>query len=260
MKLPHAFWLAAAVLGIQEKPVLGYDDSPFLPDGTWRVHDSKRPAPPVVTPGNAPGEFAAPPSDAVVLFDGRSLSAWTSGDGGPAGWKVEDGTFEVAGGKGDVRTRESFGDVQLHLEFRMPPAEGTSQHRGNSGVFLMGRYEIQVLDSFENPTYADGQCAALYGQYPPLVNACRKPGEWQSYDIVFRAPRFTGETLARPAFVTVIHNGVLVHDRAEILGETAHRALPKYSAHAGTAPLRLQDHGNPVQYRNVWARRLLGAD
>jgi hypothetical protein len=256
MKLPRILWLAAAVLGVQEKPVLGYDDTPMLPGGKWRVHDSKRPAPPVVTPGNSPGEFAPPPSDAIVLFGGKDLAAWTSGDGGPAAWKIVDGAVEIAAGKGDIQTKESFGDCQLHLEFQMPPAGGASQHRGNSGVFLMGRYEIQVLDSFENPTYPDGQCAALYGQYPPLVNACRKPGEWQSYDVVFRAPRFEKGALARPAFATVLHNGVLVHDHAEILGETAHRALPAYKPHDGTGPLRLQDHGNPVRYRNAWIRRL----
>jgi len=256
MRLSQAFWLTAAIFGIQEKPVLGYDDTPFLPGSKWRVHDSKRPAPPVVTPGSSPAEFASPPSDAIVLFGGVDLAPWTSGDGGPAAWKVENGEVEIAAGKGDIQTKESFGDCQLHLEFLMPKPEGASQHRGNSGVFLMGRYEIQVLDSFDNPTYADGQCAALYGQYPPLVNACRKPGEWQSYDIVFRAPRFEKGELAKPAFATVFHNGVLVHDHAEILGDTAHRALAKYAPNGGTGPLKLQDHGNPVRYRNVWIRKL----
>ena len=256
MKLPRPFWLAAAVLGLQEKPMLGYDDTPFLPGGKWRVHDAKRPAPPVVTPGSSPAELAAPPSDAVVLFDGGDLSQWVSSDGKAAGWKVEGGHVEIVAGKGDILTKDSFGDCQLHLEFRMPPPEGSGQHRGNSGVFLMGRYEIQVLDGYENATYADGQCAALYGQHPPLVNACRPPGEWQSYDVVFRAPRFDGETLVSPAFVTVLHNGVLVHDRAEILGDTAHRAVATYAPNAGTGPLRLQDHGNPVRFRNLWIRRL----
>jgi len=250
------FWIAAAILGVQEKPVLGYDDTPFLPGGKWRVHDSKRPAPPVVTPAASPGEFAPPPSDAVVLFDGRDLARWTAGDGKPAGWKVDAGEVEIVAGAGDIQTKDAFGDCQLHLEFKMPPAAGDSQHRGNSGVFLMGRYEIQVLDSFENPTYADGQCAALYGQHPPLVNACRKPGEWQSYDLVFRAPRFEKGALASPARATLFHNGVLVHDHAEILGETAHRALPKYAPHDAAGPLRLQDHGCPVRYRNVWIRPL----
>jgi hypothetical protein len=227
--LPLAF-------GLQGNPVHGYDDTPMLPDGMWRVHDSRRPPPPVVTPGNSPSEFAAPPSDAIVLFR----------------------ESEIVPGKGDLESKESFGDCQLHLEFQLPPPEGDGQHRGNSGVFLMGRYEIQILDSFENRTYADGQCAALYGQHPPLVNACRKPGEWQSYDVIFRAPRFEKGELAAPATATVIHNGVLVHDRAVILGDTAHRAVAKYSPNDGTGPLRLQDHGSRVRFRNVWIRELGG--
>lgn len=236
----RAFVLAAwmSTVSPQEKPVIGYDDTPFLPGGKWRVHDSQRPAPPVVTPGSSPNEFAAPPSDAVVLF----------------------GEAAIVPGKGDLQSKESFGDCQLHLEFMLPPPEGDSQHRGNSGVFLMGRYEIQVLDSFENPTYADGQCAALYGQYPPLVNACRKPGEWQSYDVIFRAPRFVKGELADPATATVLHNGVLVHDRAGILGDTAHRAVARYTPNDGTGPLRLQDHGSAIRFRNVWVRRLRAAD
>lgn len=260
MNFPRIVWLAALALCLQEKPVVGYDDTPFLPGDKWRVHDSKRPPPPVVTPGSSPNEFAAPPSDAFVLFDGKDLSQWVGGDGQSAAWKVADGHFEIVADKGDIQTKESFGDCQLHLEFQTPPPQGDSQHRGNSGVFLMGCYEIQVLDSFENPTYADGQCAALYGQYPPLVNACRKPGEWQSYDVIFRAPRFRQSydknLEVSPAYATVLHNGVLVHDRARILGDTAHRAVAQYDTRKSTGPLRLQDHGSPVRYRNVWVRRL----
>jgi hypothetical protein len=245
--------LLAAAPALQEEP--GYDDTPMLPGTPWRVHDRHRPRPPIVTPPGAC--LLEPPGDAVVLFDGTDLSAWASTDGGAAGWTLrEDGSMEVAPG-GSLRTREEFGDCQLHLEFLTPdPPEGSSQERGNSGVFLMGRYEVQVLDSFDSVTYADGQAAALYGQAPPLVNACLPPGQWQSYDLVFRAPRFEGERLVQPGFVTVLHNGVLVHDHQEILGATTHRQLPRHEPHGPAGPLVLQDHGNPVRYRNVWLRRL----
>lgn len=232
-----------------------YDDTPVLPGTSYRVH-GERPWPPVVTPGGGPG--AAPseaPSDAIVLFDGEDLSEWTGGDG-DAAWKLVDGAMEV-NGTGALTTRRELGDVQLHLEFATPAeVRGSSQGRGNSGVFFMTRYEVQILDSHDNPTYPDGQCAALYGQHPPAVNACRPPGEWQSYDVVFRAPRFRDGELVSPASVTVFHNGVLVHDRREFLGATTHRALPRYEPHAPKGPIRLQDHGNPVRFRNVWVREL----
>ncbi|MCC6407380.1 MAG: DUF1080 domain-containing protein [Planctomycetes bacterium] len=234
----------------QDHPV-GYKDTPYLPDGKWRVHDSDRPAPSVVTPGVG----TAPPSDAIVLFDGKSLAAWKAGDK-DAAWTLVDGAMEV-NGTGSIETRESFGDLQLHLEWASPAkVESESQGRGNSGVFLMGRYEIQVLDSFENRTYSDGQAAALYGQKPPMVNACRKPGEWQSYDIFFKAPRFEGEKLVSPGVVTVVHNGVVVQNAEPFLGATQHRAVATYAPHAATGPIGLQDHGNPVRYRNVWVRKL----
>jgi hypothetical protein len=189
------------------------------------------------------------------LFNGTDLSQWKCGDK-PADWKLTDGAMEV-NGSGSLETREQFGDVQLHLEWAAPAKlESSSQGRGNSGVFLMGRYEVQVLDSFENRSYADGQAAAMYGQNPPLVNACRKPGDWQSYDIIFRAPRFDGETLVSPAVLTLLHNGVLVQNAEAFLGATAHRSLPQYSAHPASGPIGLQDHGNPVRYRNIWVRRL----
>jgi hypothetical protein len=234
-----------------DHPPVGYSDTPQLPGQKWRVHDIARPQPNVVTPGAA----GAAPSDAVVLFDGKDLSAWKSGDQA-AGWKVEGGYAEV-NGSGNIETRAEFGDCQLHVEW-MAPAEpkGSSQERGNSGVFLLDRYEVQVLDSYANVTYADGQAAALYGQFPPLVNACRKPGEWQSYEIVFRAPRFADGRLVAPARVTVFHNGVLVHHDQELLGPTAHRSLPRYEPHPDRGPIRLQDHGNPVRYRNLWIRPL----
>jgi hypothetical protein len=223
--------------------------APVLPGGTWKVHDPDRPAPAAVTAGTG----AQAPSDAIVLFDGNGADAWTCSEG-PA-WSVQDGAL-VAGG-GNLATRESFGDCQLHLEWATPAAvKGEGQARGNSGVFFMGRYEVQVLDSYENVTYADGQAAALYGQEPPLVNASRMPGEWQSYDIVFRAPRFQGGALASPAMVTVFHNGVLVHHACELLGATRHAAVATYSAHEAQAPLTLQDHGDPVRFRNIWIRRL----
>ncbi len=263
--VPLAVVLAALALPAQEaKPVpapapakpakVGYTDTPFLPGSKWRVHDAERPQPAVVTPGAA-GESPKPPSDAVVLFAGKDLSAWTS-RGADAKWKVEGGVMEV-NGTGDIETREQFGDCQLHVEWAAPEqVKGESQGRGNSGIYFMGRYEVQVLDSFENPTYADGQAAALYGQMPPLVNACRKPGEWQTYDIVFEAPRFEGDRVVRPARLTVFHNGVLVQLAQEMIGASNHRAVGKYTPHGPAAALRLQDHGNPVRYRNLWIRKL----
>jgi hypothetical protein len=230
---------------------LGYTDTPMLPGVPYHVHDPARPHPRVVTPGAQAG---AAPSDAVVLFAGRDLARWT-----PARslWKVENGYVEVVPGSGDLATKDRFGDVQLHIEWAAPAAaRGTSQNRGNSGIFLQGRYEIQVLDSFDNPTYADGQAGAIYGQWPPLVNPARPPGDWQSCDIVFEAPRFEGDRLARPAYVTVLLNGVLLHHRKELMGPTVHRALAKYAAHRPEEPLVLQDHQEPVRYRNIWIRRL----
>ncbi|MFT7461760.1 MAG: hypothetical protein ACI9EF_000094 [Pseudohongiellaceae bacterium] len=238
-----------AVAAADESP--GYDDTPFLPGGLWRVHDSARPAPAIVDPG----ERGAAPSDALVLFDGTDLAAWENGTG-PAGWDIVGGAAQV-NSTGDIQTREQFGDVQLHIEWASPSdGASESQGRGNSGVFFMGRYEIQVLDSFENRTYSDGQAAAMYGQYPPAVNASRGPGEWQTYDIVFRAPRFDGDTLLSPAAVTVIHNGVVVHHDRQFIGQTAHKRVASYEPHDDTGPIRLQDHGNPVRYRNIWVRPL----
>jgi hypothetical protein len=223
----------------------------------WAIHDLSRPLPPVVDPGPA-GQPAAAPSDAVVLFDGKDLSSWEDGKGGPAGWKVENGYMEVVAKTGSIRTKQGFGDCQLHIEWATPSlVSGEGQERGNSGVFLMDIYEVQVLDSYDNKTYADGQAAALYGQYPPLVNASRKPGEWQTYDIVFHRPRFDADgQLVEPARMTVFHNGVLVHDNDVLTGPTEHKARPPYKAHADNLPVSLQDHGNPVRYRNIWLREL----
>jgi hypothetical protein len=241
---------------------LGFTDTPMLPGLPFHVHDVARPHPAVVTPGAVPG---APPSDAIVLFDGKNLAKWSNVDSQDKPiepkWVVRDGYFEVMPKAGPLLTRESFGDVQLHIEWATPKEiTANSQGRGNSGVMLMGFYEVQVLDSYNNPSYADGQAGALYGHWPPLVNAARPPGEWQTYDIVFEAPRFEGEKLVKPAFTTVIWNGVVVHNRKEVAGRTVYRDVAKYTPHEPELPLRLQDHGNPVRFRNVWVRRLAGYD
>jgi hypothetical protein len=232
------------------------------PEG-WAQHDLKRPQPPVVDPGTGvPAEPPGrPPSDAIVLFDGRDLSAWKSQTGGGAApWKVADGAFEVVKGTGGIETRRSFGDVQLHIEWMTPdPPKGEGQDRGNSGVFFGGgRYEIQVLDSYGNRTYPDGQAGALYGQYPPLVNACRPPGRWQAYDIVYEAPRFDASgAVQERARVTVFQNGVVVQHAMEFIGPATNRVRTPYSAHPGMLPIGLQDHGHPVRFRNVWVRELV---
>jgi hypothetical protein len=204
--------------------------------------------PPIVTPGDA----ARPPSDAIVLFDGTDMSAWHGGES----WIIENGSAITNGG--DVVTKQHFGDCQLHVEFATPSeVSGEGQGRGNSGVFLLDVLEVQVLDSHENTTYHDGQCGALYKQRPPLVNACRGPGEWQSYDIIFHAPQFRPDgALRRPATITVLHNGVLVQDHLELLGATEYHRPPAYHSTATEGPIRLQFHGNTVKYRNIWVRRL----
>jgi hypothetical protein len=250
--------LATTALGAQEqKAPTGYTDTPTIPGSKWRVHDDARPRPPVITPGtfsteDTPGK---PPSDAVVLFDGTSLAAWRTDKGEPAKWKVENGYMEVVPGNGDIWTKENFGDSQLHIEFRTPsPPKGDSQQRGNSGILLYGIYEIQVLDSFNNLTYADGQASAVYGQSPPLVNASRSPGEWQVYDIVYTSPRFKDGKVEVPGYVTIFHNGVITQNHTELLGATGHRTLPRLVVHDPKGPIRLQDHHNPTRYRNIWIR------
>ena len=211
------------------------------------------PEPVVVTPG----EGTAPPSDAIILFDGTNLDNWENMEGGPAEWEVSDGAMTMVKGAGGIRSKVVYGDCQLHIEWRTPAeVKGKGQGRGNSGVFLQGIYEVQVLDSYENRTYSNGQAASIYKQSMPLVNACKPPGEWQTYDIIYRAPIFDEEgKLAAPAYITVIQNGILVQNHYQIKGDTPYIGLPKYEAH-GEGPLMLQDHGNPVSFRNIWLRKL----
>lgn len=234
----------------------GYKDTPMIPGTPWHVHDSDRPQPRVVAPARQDG---LPPADAIVLFDGTDLSKWRSGKDA-AKWRIEDGAVVCVPKSGDLTSKEEFGDMQLHIEFATPvPPHGNSQERGNSGIHLMGQFEWQVLDSFENPTYADGGAAAIYGQHPPLVNASRPSGEWQTYDIIFTAPRFKEGKMVTPAYVTGFHNGLLVHNHEECYGPTNHRAINKYNT-ATRGPIRLQDHGNTTKYRNIWVRPLKAED
>jgi len=204
------------------------------------------PEPPVVSPGPVGG----PPSDAIVLFDGQDLLQWEGGEN----WILQDG-YAVSD-KNGITSKQAFGDCQLHVEFATPAeVEGEGQGRGNSGVYLMGKYELQILDSFENTTYFDGQCGAMYKQQPPTVNACRPPGEWQTFDILFKAPRFADDgTVETPAYITVLHNGVMIHHHFELEGDTAWDRAPLYEKHAEKLPIHLQFHGNPVRFRNIWVR------
>ncbi len=260
---PLAVLFAAGALLAQQRPNpdLGFTDTPILPGQKWHVHDPDRPYPPVVTPAAAPG---APPSDAVVLFDGHDLSKWAQqGTGADKGklvapkWPVKDGYFEVGPHTGGLYTRDKFGDIQLHVEWSEPPGiQGTSQGRGNSGVLIMGLYEIQVLDAYHNATYADGTAGAIYGQWPPLASAPRPPGEWNVYDIVFEAPRWDGDKLVKPAYQTVFWNGICVHNRKEVMGPMVYRHVAHYVKHDPELPIMLQDHNNPVRYRNIWVRKL----
>ena len=230
--------------------IYGYKDTPKLPWCQWLVHDPDRPAPKRIDPGQ-PAPPASIPSDAIVLFDGKDMSQWEA----PGDWKIEDGC--LIAGNSHFASKQTFGDMQLHLEWMAPADfEGPWYNRGNNGVFLMGLYEIQIFDSFHEKIYPDGQCAAIYGQTPPLVDATRPPGQWQSYDIIFTAPRFQGEKLTAPARVTVFHNGVLAQLNQEIHGETGHRILPEYKQKISQGPLAFGGHGCPVRFRNVWVRRL----
>jgi hypothetical protein len=222
------------------------------------IHDMNAPEPKKITPGTASTQDKAgtAPSDAIVLFDGTNLSNWTSKGGKPK-WKVKDGDAFPVKKSGVLSTKKAFGSCQLHVEWTSPtPASGEGQKRGNSGIYLMGKYEVQVLDNFTNKTYPDGQAGAVYGQKPPLVNACKEAGQWQSYDIIFHAPKFVNGKLVKPATVTVLHNGVLVQDHFTMTGPAGHKKRPPYSPHAEKLPLQLQDHGDPVRFRNIWIREL----
>lgn len=258
-------WMIAASAYATEKTHLsvGYSNTPKLPSG-WHVHDGSRPQPAPIAPGIQPNQA---PADAIVLFDGTSLSQWQGtkqnnlkkkryNPKGQALWKIKNGYMQCTP-TGDIFTRQAFGDCQLHIEWQSEfPPKGNSQERGNSGIFLMGLYEIQILDCYKNPSYADGSAGAIYGQTPPMVNACRKPGEWQIYDIIFQAPRFEDNQLVSPAYATVFFNGILVQHKTEILGPTQWKKLPVYKPHAEKLPIKLQDHNNPTRFRNIWIREL----
>jgi hypothetical protein len=236
-----------------------YGDPPDT-NHPWAVHDGNRPQPKVVTPGtfSSPDQPGKPPSDAIILFDGTDLSRWESAkDGGPAKWLLKDGVMEVDPSTGDLRTKDKFGDCQLHIEWAAPrEVKGDSQGRANSGIFLMGLVEIQVLDSYQNLTYADGHAGSVYGVHPPMANAIRPPGEFQVYDIVFRRPIHSDGRLVDPGYVTVFVNGVLVQDHAPLEGSTGHMGRSRPSTFPTAGPLQLQDHGNPMRFRNIWYRQL----
>lgn len=250
--------LLTSPVAAADAPV-GYTDTPVIPGQKWHVHDPNRPHPRVLTSGETFSHNAPAPSDATVLFDGKDLSKWKNDKGGAAAWKVADGYMEVAAKAGSITTKDEFGDFQLHLEFATPAkVRGNSQGRGNSGIFLHGIYEMQVLDCYENPTYADGQAGAMYGQFPPLVNPVKKPGEWQTYDIIFEGPRWDQDgKLIKKASVTAILNGVVVQHRKEYMGPTKHKETTSYDGVKTTrGPISLQDHGDPMRFRNIWIRPL----
>jgi hypothetical protein len=251
---------ALAVALAAQQPKLGYDDTPMQPNGKWHVHDGTRPQPRIVTPGAMTGSAPAPSDATVLIGPGSDLSAWQGRDGAAATWVMKDGVVET--GKGVIRTKQEFTDFQLHVEFATPDmVKGDGQGRGNSGVILLDAFEVQVLDSYQNPTYPDGQASAMYGQFPPLVNASRPPGAWQAYDIVFTAPRFKKDgSVEKPAIVTVFHNGVVVHHATPFWGPTTHRAIKPYVPENAKGPITLQDHGNPIRYRNIWIRPLKAED
>jgi len=223
--------------------------------GDPKLSEYYNPEAPVVTPGKTAHDA---PSDAIVLFDGKSFSNWEGDKNQPIGWTMENGAMIVKGGSGGIKTKRGFGDCQMHIEFRTPAeVKGDGQGRGNSGIFLMGKYELQVLDNYNNKTYVNGQAGSMYKQLPPMVNACRPPGEWQTYDIIFTAPRFYDDgRLKSQARITVIHNGVLVQNNTTIWGSTEYIGSPVYKKHSDKEPIFLQDHGNPTAFRNIWIREL----
>ncbi len=261
--------IAAPVFGAEtprdgSESIDGFRDTPMIPGTRWHLHDADRPQPRVIIPGATFSQNAPPPSDAEILFDGTNLAKWRDSQGGDATWLVRDGYVETGRG-GGIRTRGTWPDFQLHVEWATPkPPHGSGQARGNSGILINGMYEVQVLDSYDAKTYPDGQAAAIYGQRPPLVNASKPPGEWQTYDIIFESPRWNEkQELIKKACVTVLHNGVVVHHRYEFTGgtdgirrEVPWKTLAKYTPHAPEVFIALQDHNNPVRYRNIWIRPL----
>jgi hypothetical protein len=238
-------------------PKLGSVTTPMIPGMPWHIHDIRRPRPKPVQPGETSSD---PPADARVLFGGKDLSEWyhpgIDDEAFEPTWKVYDGYFEIEPRTGSLLTIDSFGSCQLHLEWMVPEGTtGTSQGRGNSGIKLMERYEVQILDSYNNRTYADGQAGAIYGQYPPMVNAVRQQGKWQTYDIVFEAPKYEGTKQVKPAVLSLLHNGIIVHHHRELTGPTGLRGDPKEML-PPAAPIMLQDHGNRIRFRNIWIRDL----
>jgi hypothetical protein len=255
LALCSAAWIMQEPKLVKSKDgkAVGYKDTPTLPwTKSYHKHDPDRPLPPRVTPGgpSTNDKVGSAPSDAVVLFDGKGTDAWK-----PNKWRVEKGELLVT--EGDIETVQSFGDCQLHIEWQAPnPPQGEQMNRGNSGVFFMSRYEVQICDSFTETIYPDGSAASIYGETPPLVNATLDPGKWQSYDIVFTAPRFKDGKVEKPGVVTMFHNGLLVHLNTPIHGPVSWRTIAQYEAHPATQPLKLQAHGNPVRFRNIWVRPL----
>ncbi|HXA52739.1 MAG TPA: DUF1080 domain-containing protein [Candidatus Acidoferrum sp.] len=267
---PLLVGLFAALLAAAQTPpkeagddIRGYNDTPQIPGQKWKVHDMERPRPPKVTP--APYFEEKPPADAIVLFDGKDLSHWMTQARG-AGltdpkWKVENGYIEIVPRTGKLVTKEKFGDCQLHVEWQVPKTSvGNGQGIGNSGIELMTRYEVQVLESNEHLTYADGGAGAIYGVWAPLANPSRPMGEWNVYDIFFEAPHFEGDKMVKPAYMTVVFNGVVVQNHKNFLGTTIWRKVGTYTKHDAEEPLSLQDHSQPVRFRNIWIRKLAASE
>ena len=251
--------LALGLAQTKHESSMGYTDTPLLPDGKWRVHDLNRPQPVKIAGATCSTQttVGVPPSDAEVLFNGKDLSKWKTEKGDAAPWAVRDGYMEVVPHSGDIYTREDFGPIQLHVEWRTPaPLLHEHVYQGNSGVFLMGVYELQVFESSVNLIYADGQAGAMYGQYPPLVNPARDAGQWQVFDVVFIPGHFKDGKVETPPYITAFENGVLIQNHTAIWGDSGHRKLPAPVDHGPKGPIRLQDHSDLVRFRNIWVRRL----
>jgi len=250
MKISFRLGATIAVFLIYTFPTIAQERK-----GDPALTENWTPEPKLVTPGKTASEA---PSDAIILFNGKEANSWKGKNNQPVSWKIENGILTVSAGSGEITTKEGFGDCQLHIEWRTPAeVKGNGQGRGNSGIFLMNKYELQVLDSYNNRTYSNGQAGSIYKQHMPLVNASRPPGEWQSYDVIFTAPRFKSDSSVQsPARITVLHNGVLVQNNTVLWGGTQYIGLPAYEMHGNKEPISLQDHGNPTSFRNIWIRRL----